>query len=189
METECNKDVIIYRIDKNDIIKNVSDNWSDFAVRNRGGERCAPGNVVGGALWDFIDGSEARHLYGIVLGRIRERDRPATFPFRCDSPKQRRFLELNVCPMENDEIEFRSSLIRTESREPVKLLNSDIERSNEFIHICSMCKKIALSDKQWEEVEEGIVALRLFEKEPLPQLTHSFCPSCYNDVMAELDKS
>jgi hypothetical protein len=91
-------------------------------------------------------------------------------------------------PAEDGSVTFRSELLRTEPRSPVELLRSDIEeRSDEFIRICSMCKKIAISKTKWEEVEVAVEQMQLFELKRLPQFTHGVCPSCYKVAMRELD--
>jgi hypothetical protein len=51
-----------------------------------------------------------------------------------------------------------------------------------------MCKKIAVSDSEWQEIEIAMVTLNLFEKERLPQITHGLCPSCYDKAMTEFKK-
>ncbi len=56
-----------------------------------------------------------------------------------------------------------------------------------FVTICSMCKKIKVSPRQWAEIEEALVELRLFEVDEMPQLTHGICPSCYQEAIAKLD--
>jgi hypothetical protein len=177
-----------YRIDKNDIIMSVSDNWQSFAIKNLCADTCSPARVVGSSLWIFISDRETRHLYEIILKRVRERRKPARLRFRCDAPNIRRFLELSVLPLKDEAVEFRSQIIRTETREPVSLLKNDIKRTEELICICSMCKKIAISNTAWVEIEDAINTLKLFDQERLPQLTHGLCPPCYNDALAVLKK-
>lgn len=81
-----------------------------------------------------------------------------------------------------------SQIVETESRESVKLLRFDIERADDFIRICNMCKKIAASEIEWRKVEDAVQILKLFEKDPLPQFTHGICEHCYNAVMVELER-
>ena len=188
MELKSKKEIYIHRIDKNEIIVSVSDNWLSFAEENFGANSCNPENVVGSSLWDFIHDPETVHLYEIILKKVRGHQRAATFPFRCDSPEERRFLILSVVPMMDDAIEFISSVSRTEARESIELLKSDIERSDEFVRICSMCKKIAISDEEWIEIEIAMQELKLFEKDVLPNLTHGVCHSCYDAAMAEIEE-
>jgi hypothetical protein len=176
-----------YLIDINDIIVSVSENWKSFAEENLGVSACLPENVIGTSLLDHIHDLETKHLYELILQKVRENKRKATFSFRCDSPDKRRFLELSVIPMKDGFVELKSHIMRTEHRKSVELMRSDIKRSEEYLKICSMCKKIALSETEWEEVEIATKKMKLFELEVLPQLTHGFCQSCANAVMAEFD--
>ena len=181
------KKTFTYEIDKNDIILSVSHNWQSFAEQNDGGEELFSENLIGSSLWNFIRDRETKHLYKIILERVRSYNQSATFQFRCDSPEHRRFLELTVIPKNEKIVEFRSRIKRTESRETAKLLQYGIKRSDELVRICSMCKKVAVSAKQWKEIEEAIADLNIFEKELMPQLTHGICPSCYDNAIKELD--
>jgi hypothetical protein len=188
MDSKYTEKIYTHIVDKNEFILSVSENWRSFSEENFGAETCLPENAVGSSLWSHIRDIETKHLYEIILQKVRRYQRQATFSFRCDSPKERRFLELSVIPMKDGTVEFKSRIIRTESRKPVVLLNPDKERSDDFVRICSVCKKIAISETQWEEVEIAIQKLKLFEKYELPQFTHGVCRPCYDATMAELDK-
>ncbi len=177
-----------YRVDRNDIVVCLSENWQAFSDENRGGPRCLPGNVIGSSLWGHICEWETKQLYEIILERVREHHHRATFPFRCDSPDMRRFLTLSVIPLDQGSINFESRIIRTEARKPVAWLDPEARRSNEFLRICSMCKKIAVSSTEWVEVEVAVERLKLFHAEVMPQFTHGMCPSCFSAAMEELDK-
>ncbi|MFZ0133251.1 MAG: hypothetical protein WAK95_11960 [Desulfobacterales bacterium] len=188
MKHRKSNDLYIYLIDKNDKIISVSNNWSTFAQQNMGATERSPNNVIGSSLWSFIQDEETTHLYEIIIQKIRKNLRPVNIPFRCDSPEERRFLNLSIVPMKNDFITFLSQIVETESRDPVQLLRYNINSSDTFIRICSMCKKIALSETEWREIEDAIKILNLFEKDPLPQLTHGICEPCYTAAMANFEK-
>jgi hypothetical protein len=49
------------------------------------------------------------------------------------------------------------------------MLDPETARSNEIVRICSMCKKIAISQREWVEIEERVAKLRLFEEDAMPQ--------------------
>ncbi|MGD8293722.1 MAG: hypothetical protein PVF37_18560 [Desulfobacterales bacterium] len=176
-----------HKVDAKGIIVSVSDNWLSFAQENFGDDSCLPENVIGTYLLDHIHDPETKHLYELILQKVRKYGRQVSFSFRCDSPDKRRFLKLSVIPQKDDLIEFRSQIIKTELRDFVELMRSDIERSEKHLRICSMCKKIAISKTEWEEAEIVIQQMRLFELEVLPQLSHGLCQPCYNGAIAELD--
>jgi len=71
-------------------------------------------------------------------------------------------------PNDDGSVDFKSEIIKEELREPVDLLRHGIERSNEFVRICSMCKKIAVTEIEWEEVEIAVQKMKLFEMEVVP---------------------
>jgi hypothetical protein len=182
-----NKGVFTYCIDKRDIIISVSPNWASFARANGWASEFGSENVVGHLLWDFIQDIETRHLYKELFGKVRTGKPVGPVPFRCDSPQERRFLEIFLSPLPDGRIEITSSVVRTERRDPVKVIDKDMPRSNQLIRICSMCKKIATPRNIWIELEEGVAQLKIFEGDEMPKLTHGVCPDCFGIAMAELD--
>jgi hypothetical protein len=75
-------------------------------------------------------------------------------------------------------VEFESRIVRQELREHVRLMNPSVERGKRFVSICGWCKKIALPNGQWVEVEEAVRVLNLFDEPQLPTLTHGICGEC-----------
>ena len=69
-------------------------------------------------------------------------------------------------------------LERVEARPPMPLLEPAAARSEEYVTVCSWCKKVELPGATWVEVEEAVEHLRLFDRAVLPQLTHGICPTC-----------
>ena len=181
------KEVFRYRIDNKDNIRNVSRNWEPFARDNGWGSELSPANVLGYSLWDFIHDSETRHLYKEMFRKVRTGKLIGPIPFRCDSPQERRFLKLVLSPLPGGQIEITSAITRIERREPIKLLDKDIPRSNDLIRICSMCKKISTNHNKWVEIEEGLRLLKPFEDEEMPKLTHGLCHYCSQMIIAELN--
>lgn len=184
-EKHMNQQTYIYRIDAEDRIIEVSENWTTF---HEGNSPAPLKDVIGCSVWDFIQDIEIHHLYKEIFQHLRKGKSARPIPFRCDSPDERRWLELRFQVLPNAHIELRSQIVRTEPRPPVKLLMQDTPRSQDFISICSMCKKIKVSENQWVEIEEGVVLLKLFEAESMPQLTHGLCADCYERTVAELNE-
>lgn len=178
----------IYIIDKLDRIISVSDNWLLFAQNNQAGESCHPDNIVNKSIWDFIDGFETKKFFEIILKKIRAENKDVKLPFRCDAPEKRRYLELIITPIKQKSIQFTSNIIYEEMRDNVEMLELGIPRSNEFIKMCSMCKKVELQEDTWVEVESAVVSLKLFEKNKLPQISHGLCTECFKLGMSDFEK-
>ncbi|RME27145.1 MAG: hypothetical protein D6806_05060 [Deltaproteobacteria bacterium] len=153
-------------------------------TKTSGRRKFEPEDVIGHSLFDFIDGVETRYLYRILFDKARsEKKRVGPIPFRCDSPQERRFLELTLDALQDDSIKIVSILVRSEPREEVDLLKVDVPRSKDLLVICSMCKKIELPSKEWVDIEEGLVRLGIFEKEKMPALSHGLCEDCMTEIM------
>jgi hypothetical protein len=188
MEARKSVSPIVYIIDESDRITGISENWLPFARDNRAGETCNPDLIITKSIWDFIDGPETTQLYEIIFNAVRTSHKAIVVPFRCDAPDKRRYLELIITPIDHGHIEFTSSTIREELRDTVEILESGRLRTDEFIKMCSMCKKVEVSENSWEETESAVVSMNLFEKIKLPRISHGLCPECFGVSMAEVEK-
>jgi len=175
---------VTYHIDKEQKIVFLNDNWHSFASKNRA-RHLTSRAVLNKSIFTFITDESCRHLYQMLITRCKKKQEAFELSFRCDSPDRRRFMLMKIIPLESESTGFRSCIIREETRSPIKLLDVDIDRSNEFVTICSWCKQIRVDNDNWVEVEEAIERLELFGASPLPQLTHGLCPVCYEYVQQQ----
>lgn len=178
--TSDNLPTIAYRIDDSDIIVYVDDNWDSFARSNDAPTLTAEA-VLGHSLSDFITDPAIRHLYDLLFAQARQRQKLLSVPLRCDSPDLRRYLELTIQPNAANYLSLYSRTLRVEPRDPVALLDSQTERCDKFVIICSWCKKVAVED-QWYEIEAATIHLNLLAE--VPQLTHGMCQSCHDDFIS-----
>jgi len=166
----------IHRIDGDDVIRYVDDQWVAFAVAN-GAARLTPENVIGHSIYDFIAGAETQQAYRLLLGRVRSRRVALRVPFRCDAPAKKRSMMLHMRPHATTGVEFISELLHEEMREPTRLLDAAVPRRNDSLRICSWCKRV-LACQRWEEIEAAITDLDLMAYTEMPQLKHGMCPEC-----------
>ena len=124
---------------------------------------------------------QTRHIYTLLIDRVREEGREARFNYRCDSPHCRRFMEMRINHIRTlDQVEFSSRVLRLERREPVNLIDFSLDkRSSEILNMCSWCKAV-LVDQAWVEVELAVERLGLLADPVLPQISHGMCPDCRN---------
>lgn len=179
----------IYRIDKDNNIAYVCNNYILFAKDNYAPQSCVPPDVIGKNFFDFIKDKETKNIYYAIIETVRIKKKEIRIPLNCDSPNLRRFIETTITPLANNYIEFVNMIIRVAERNNLELLDSNIERSNNRIRICSFCKKVDVSKDEWVEVEEAITILNLFNDSKLPALTHGVCPICYEQIMYKLKNS
>ena len=177
---------VIYRIDESDRIVYVNDEWDIFAVENDAKELISE-NVKNKNLWEYIQGEELVYLYGIIFEKVRRRRIELSFQYRCDSPGKRRYLEMNVAPLKGQMVEIRNPIVKIENRESIDILRNEVKAGDKFIIMCSWCKKVKAED--WVEVEDAIKKYGLFEKDSLPQITHSICKVCTEKLYMTLKGS
>jgi hypothetical protein len=187
MENPRNNRTFIWIIDDADKIVHVNEDWLAFA-RENGAPQLSAALVLDQPLWRFILGQETVYLYKQIFGKVRAGKSPITFPFRCDAPDCRRFMEMKLSLLSGTAIQFIAKLIRLEYRQPLGFLDPSRDRSEEFLKVCSWCKKIYIPDRGWGELEEAIEALDLFGNRSMPRMTHTICDSCYNFVKQELNQ-
>ena len=135
----------------------------------------------------YVDVSDIKcmHLYEKLINRSRQQQKAIRFPFRCDAPDRRRFMEMEIYPLDKNATGFKSCIVREEMREPVLLLDIESDKSDEILVICSWCKKVKIDESNWAEAERAIEALELFNVPLLPQLSHGMCSSCYENMQSE----
>ena len=173
-----------YELDEQLRLVAVDAAWSHFAVAN-GADELVPPGPLGRSIFSFMADATTVHLYGQLLERVTSTGTPVEVPLRCDSPVERRFLRLRMEPRQG-RIHVSSTVLRTEARPAQALLEPTLERGDAFLRACSWCKRIEVAGS-WLEVEEAVARLGLFERAPLPQLTHGMCEPCYETVHDLLD--
>jgi len=178
---------VAYRIDARDRITWVNPAWDAFAIAN-GAPELTGERVRGNSLADCMADKETRHLYGLLVAKVRRTQRPIRIPFNCDSPTRRRFMELTISALPAGGIALAGHLLREEAREPAPLLDRRATRSQSFLCLCGWCKRVEAGANDWVEVEEAIRRLTLFRAAVLPQLTHGICPTCRAHLYEQLHR-
>jgi hypothetical protein len=187
MESRPDQRSFIWSIDDAEKLVYVNDAWLAFAGEN-GAPHLTAASVLNQLIWRFIQGQETTYLYKQIFGRVRAGKSLVKFPFRCDSPDCRRFMEMQLTRLPGDAIQFVTQILREERRQPQDILNPSRDRSREFLKICSWCKKIYIPGRGWGEIEAAIEPLDLFGHHSMPRMTHTICDSCYDASKLELNQ-
>jgi len=175
-----------YVINADDVIVEVNPPWEQFASENSG-EALVRG-AQGTWLWQHLAGSEVKHLYRTLLEKVRETGRPVTFPFRCDAPDLKRSMMMEVTPRQGGVVHFSSWILEETRRPAISLLAPDrAVAPRGFLRMCAWCKRIAMGDSDWAELEEALEGGALFDMDPLPKITHGVCSDCQAMILREVD--
>lgn len=167
--------VCSYEIDAEDRLVAVDEAWCAFAEANGAAFYARPANLCGQSLWSFISDGTTRHIYHVIVTRVRRLGRPITVPFRCDAPLERRWFELRVESRHGGGVRFESDAVRTEPREAAAPVTGGGTAG--MIKMCSWCKDVE-TDRGWEPVERAVARLGVFGAGRLPDVTHGICGDC-----------
>ncbi len=170
-----------YCLDSSDVIVSVDHWWLAFAKENNATELDET-LVVGRRAWEFIADEPTRSLYKEINAYVRMHDSPIAVPFRCDSPTLQRYMQLTISKCEHRLLLYKSVLIRTAPQQTLRILDSSQQRSNDFLTMCSFCKRSLIEPSGWLDMENISLKLRLYEKQTVPELRYTVCPNCLNNV-------
>lgn len=178
---------ISYVVDAKDHLVSVSQEWTEFALKNDGCE-ILPDEIVGRSLWDFITDDPTRELYEAVLEHVR-RGEKEDFVLRCDAPERRRLIEMTVTRRPDGNVEFKTVLLASKPRAMQPLFARSTPRNGERVLVCSWCDMVNVDVDKWFEVEAAMEYLHLSDAPDLPRVESVVCPACYAKVMEILAKS
>lgn len=176
----------VYEVGPDLRIIRVDDGWTQFAEANRAPELTPPGGPIGQSVLTCVADATSAALYERLFDHVMRTQSAVTFPIRCDAPVRRRFLQVRIEPRRGGGLRVETTLVKTEDRPAVALLDPDVPRDGAPLRMCGWCKSVDIGDR-WCEVEEAVAELRLFECESLPPTTHGMCPDCYERVSQEFD--
>ncbi len=171
--------IIEYKIDENNNIIYVNEEWDCFALENNG-EEIVSDKIIGRNLFDFVENITVKHIYLHLLDKVRKGNK-ILIDYRCDSPTYKRFLQLTIKPEDNSIIRFISREKEILPQNYLRILDSKSIRSKKFIPMCLWCKKIKVED-EWEELEQAINKYDLLNQLEVPSLTHTICEECYQQL-------
>ncbi|TWU30871.1 hypothetical protein [Novipirellula artificiosorum] len=166
-----------YCVDRADVIVYINDWWLAFAKENNAPELDEK-SVLGRLVWEFIADEPTRTLYQEIHEQVRSSGVPITVPFRCDSPTLQRYMQLTIGNHRDGQLLYESCLIRAVPQRRCAVLDSQQDRSNTFLTMCSFCKRSLIEPSGWLEMENIALKLRLYESQTVPGLRYTVCPVC-----------
>lgn len=171
--TELNgANTLQYEVDCDDSIVSVDDSWLAFASSNQAPELSVK-NVIGKSLIDFVSGNISRQFWLGILHIARNSTVPICIEYRCDSPKSKRFMRLEITHLGEGRLRFISTLLRDVDRPVTVHFQRARERNRHTLVRCSMCNRI-LYRGTWIEAEEMYPSAESITL----QVIYGVCPDC-----------
>lgn len=162
---------MFYRVDREDRIVAVSEDWDAFAYAN-GGAGALGSRVLGRRLNDFLAGDTTRMYVAAAIQAARVLGRPRTLPYRCDSPHERRRFQMTLTPGADGTVTVSHALLDCVPRSPKPALAAAGWR-------CSQCLAVRVEGgTEWLDTAPPR-ALRGYE----------ICPACERRSAGETTKT
>lgn len=174
---------IIYLLDDENRIVNVSGSWMEFARANEGSV-LGMSQVLNRPIWQFIIGEETRDIYFQLLRHVRDTGQMIEFPYRCDSPNCRRYMRMRLEPVEDQQVRFINQVMQVT---PIEMAYVPTARAySGMINRCSICTQVQLGD-EWVEMayaaEQG-----LLDRDTRLLYLYLVCDECKSRLQQLLDE-
>lgn len=170
------------QVDADNRIVWVSPNWEELAEQGQAGQQLAEPKVLNQPLSQFVSDDETWRYYETCLNLCRKKQQVVIRPYRCDSPTHKRFMELQLSPLEKGWVEMKHFLIRSEAFEYAvniqDVTHQQATQSYQFTR-CSLCNRLkAQNQKDWQSPESFGAQF----VEPV-KVIHSICPDCQKTAL------
>lgn len=167
---------LFYVLDRSNVITDVGGAWDDFATQNEGGSVLRH-LVLGTRLLNHVTGDTSRSYVEAVLDATRVLGRQRALPYRCDAPRFKRYMEMQIEPLAADGLRVSHRVLRVEplarSVRFAALSNTMQER---LLVRCTMCNRIR-DFNTWHEPDEALDRQLVQGSEPNP-VVYGVCPGC-----------
>jgi hypothetical protein len=105
-----------YTVDESNRIIDVDDDWDASVARAAGTAALMRARIVGRALEDFMTGDATKMFVRAALDAARLRGETRVWPYRCDTPDERRRYDMVICPQDDGMVKVEHRLVSAEPR-------------------------------------------------------------------------
>ncbi len=164
-----------YWVEPDGTVLKVCGPWDAWLERDgQAPEDCRAARVVGNNLFAYIDCEGVRFIYRAMHTLVMQTGRAILFPYRCDSLRFRREMQMAIS-REGNALRYDSSTLK-ETRRQIPL-PEPVRDADTLIAVCSFCcaYRFPTQSLLWKDVDE------LFAEPDFPQVfsvTHGICEPC-----------
>ncbi len=166
---------ICYWLDIGDVIVDISGGWKAFAEQNNA-QALEARRVIGRNLLSFVHGDVTRMYVRTLIQSARLLRKPLLRPYRCDSPDQRRYMEMRLTLENSGLLRWEHRLKRSEPlarRLEFRAVNQPLRPH--CVVRCSMCNRLK-SSQDWAEPDVEEIP-ELADTGTIPVI-YGVCPNC-----------
>ena len=139
---------IIYILDDKNRIVSVGGAWNKFADENDGINLTAK-DIFGRQIWDFVTGDATRMWLEVIFQLARFRGTRVERPYRCDSPKLKRYMRMYIDPEHNKHLLVSHEILAVEERSAPLYIRYGPNSLKNIRQRCSVCGRLNIGG--WQE--------------------------------------
>ncbi len=157
-------------------------------------DRASSSYIIGKPLFDFICDDVTRMYVATMVESVRVIPRTITRPYRCDSPENKRYMQMVISPDQNGLICISHQLIREEpisnpkffrtassSKKTATKRDMELEQSAYLIR-CSICNRLKNKlSRQWQEIDSILEFSTNISSEI--NVVYGVCPNCMKELV------
>jgi hypothetical protein len=137
---------IVYELDQQNRIYQKEGPWDRFLEENRplngGCEGLQREQVLGRRLEPFINDDSTRMLFNTIFLCVRQTHRARRVEYRCDSPDEKRFMQMLIESLGNGVLRLTHSCLGTEPITPAVLVTVATDEVD--ANRCSVCNRMSV---------------------------------------------
>ncbi|AHF02252.1 hypothetical protein THIAE_05690 [Thiomicrospira aerophila AL3] len=163
-------------VNRNGLIESLSSNWLDN-LDEVTKKALDSSHLIGQPLSIFIRNDSTKMYVESCIQLCRVSKKVITRPYRCDSPTHKRFMELELVPLQNGSVLMNHLLLKVEAfvnrLDIVERVDNRPKKHSGLVR-CSFCNKLRrVGEKEWFEPERLVshTAQNI-------AVIHSVCPAC-----------
>ncbi|SFX42914.1 hypothetical protein [Marinospirillum alkaliphilum] len=168
-------ETVTLTVDADNYILSLSSNWEAVAAAGNAADSLACQKVIGKPLHEFISSDTTRMYVETCLKLCRLKKATLFRPYRCDSTTHKRFMELQLTPLDNQVVEMKHFLLKQEPFEtPLHFedISHDAHALPQLLR-CSMCNKVRpIQGDHWSAPEHYQTG------SGSTPVIHTICPDC-----------
>lgn len=171
------KEKVSYKIDKQNIIVEIFDDWVNAAKIGKADYLIDTNNVLGTKIFSYVMGDSTRMYYDVIFQKCRLLNKPHTIDYRCDSPTHMRYMQMQIVPKQLNSLYLYNFLLKEEPFQKKIIITDSTHNCNTgLISRCSICNSLKFHiNGEWIPPE----SLKTKNEEDF-LVIHTVCPKCKN---------
>lgn len=158
-DIEKKDNLIIVKIDDQNIIISIDGNWDDTARKGKALEFLKKEKVLGKKIEHFLGEDHTKMFYETIFYRCRYTKKTLVRNYRCDSPTHERHMQVTLIPLEKSDIKMVHETIKEipfKNDVNIEFIKNDAYNTTSYTQRCSVCNRLLYPNSTYWVFPEDI---------------------------------